>query len=87
MAHKQVEIGIGDLLRIEIPAHDGYVFFHTAAPMPIQLWKLFYEMITARDIMSTELITLAPETDFASAARIMLDNHINGAPVVDSDRF
>ena len=44
-------------------------------------------MITARDIMSTELITLAPETDFASATRILLDNHINGAPVVDSDRF
>jgi CBS-domain-containing membrane protein len=40
-------------------------------------------MITARDIMSTGLITLAPETDFASAAKVLLDNHINGAPVVD----
>ena len=40
-------------------------------------------MITARDIMSTRLITLTPEMDFVSAARILLDNHINGAPVVD----
>jgi CBS domain-containing protein len=42
-------------------------------------------MITARDIMTTELITLAPDTDFASAARVLLDRHINGAPVVDED--
>jgi CBS domain-containing protein len=40
-------------------------------------------MIHARDIMTTQLITLSPETDFATAARILLDNHINGAPVVD----
>jgi CBS domain-containing protein len=42
-------------------------------------------MITARDIMTTRLITLSPEMDFASAARILLDHHINGAPVVDDD--
>ena len=42
-------------------------------------------MITARDIMTTELITLAPEMDFASAAKVLLDNHINGAPVVDQE--
>lgn len=40
-------------------------------------------MIVARDIMSTELVTLSPEMDFISAARILLDKHINGAPVVD----
>ena len=40
-------------------------------------------MIHARDIMSTQLITLTPETDFTSAAKILLDNHINGAPVVN----
>jgi CBS domain-containing protein len=40
-------------------------------------------MIVARDIMSTELITLSPEMDFVSAARILMDKHINGAPVVD----
>lgn len=42
-------------------------------------------MITARDIMTTELITLTPDMDFTSAARVLLDNHINGAPVVDED--
>lgn len=42
-------------------------------------------MITARDIMTTELITLEPDMDFTSAAQILLDKHINGAPVVDED--
>jgi CBS domain-containing protein len=42
-------------------------------------------MITARDIMSTDLITLTPDMDFAAAAKVLLDNHINGAPVVDED--
>lgn len=42
-------------------------------------------MITARDIMTTELITLTPDMDFTSAARVLLDNHINGAPVVDGN--
>ena len=40
-------------------------------------------MIHARDIMTTQLITLTPEIDFATAAKILLDNHINGAPVVN----
>jgi CBS domain-containing protein len=40
-------------------------------------------MIHARDIMSTRLITLTPEIDFTSAAKILLDNHINGAPVLN----
>jgi CBS domain-containing protein len=40
-------------------------------------------MITARDIMTTQLITLTPEIDFTSAAKILLDNNINGAPVVN----
>lgn len=42
-------------------------------------------MITARDIMTTKLITISPDTDFATAARVLLDNHINGAPVVNDE--
>ena len=42
-------------------------------------------MLTAKDIMSTELITLASDMDFSSAARILLEKHINGAPVVNAD--
>lgn len=40
-------------------------------------------MTTARDIMTTDLITLAPDLDITRAAGILLENRINGAPVVD----
>lgn len=39
-------------------------------------------MITVRDIMTTDLITVAPNMDIVTAATILLDNRINGAPVV-----
>lgn len=41
-------------------------------------------MITAQEIMTRQLITLSPEMEFNAAARVLLDNRINGAPVVDS---
>ena len=40
-------------------------------------------MITVKDIMTTDLITFTPDMDIAGAAKILLDNRINGAPVVD----
>ncbi len=40
-------------------------------------------MITAKDIMATELITVTPDMDISMAAKILLDNRINGVPVVD----
>ena len=40
-------------------------------------------MITVRDIMTTDLITVVPNMDIVKAAKILLDNRINGAPVVD----
>lgn len=42
-------------------------------------------MTKARDIMTTEVITLTPDTDIIQAARILLDNGINGAPVLDGE--
>jgi len=42
-------------------------------------------MIKAKDIMSSQLITLAPEMTFSTAARILLDNRINGAPVINEE--
>ena len=42
-------------------------------------------MITVRDIMSTDLITVTPDMDIARAAKVLLDNRINGAPVVDKN--
>ncbi len=42
-------------------------------------------MITARDLMTTDVITLTPDTDILEAAQVLLDNGINGAPVVDEN--
>ncbi len=39
--------------------------------------------MTAKEMMTTQVITLSPQTDIAQAAKILLDNRINGAPVVD----
>lgn len=40
-------------------------------------------MITARDIMTTELITINPDTEISRAAKMLLEKHINGLPVVN----
>ena len=40
-------------------------------------------MTTARDIMTTTVITLTPDMDITRATQILLDHHINGAPVLD----
>ena len=42
-------------------------------------------MLTAKDIMTTDCITLTPDTDIATAAKTLLDNNINGAPVMDGE--
>ncbi len=42
-------------------------------------------MLTAKDIMTTDPITVSPGLEIIEAARILLDNHINGVPVVDED--
>ena len=41
-------------------------------------------MLKVRDIMTTELITVSPETEILQAAEVLLGNHINGVPVVDN---
>lgn len=41
-------------------------------------------MIAVQDIMTTDLITLSPDMEIATAGKILLDNRINGAPVLDS---
>ena len=40
-------------------------------------------MQTARDIMTSDVITVTPETEIVQAARLLLDNKINGLPVVE----
>ncbi len=39
----------------------------------------------ARDVMTTEVVTVTPETSVAEAAKLMLDNRISGVPVVEGD--
>ncbi|MBX5223135.1 MULTISPECIES: CBS domain-containing protein [unclassified Rhizobium] len=41
--------------------------------------------IPAKSVMTTDLITVSPETTVAEAARCMLIHHITAVPVVDAD--
>jgi len=40
-------------------------------------------MLKARDIMTKNVVTVTPETEITKAAKILLENHFNGLPVVD----
>jgi CBS domain-containing protein len=40
---------------------------------------------TVADIMATQLITFAPDTNIHEAIHILLEQRISGAPVVDKD--
>ncbi|MDP1809646.1 MAG: CBS domain-containing protein [Actinomycetota bacterium] len=40
--------------------------------------------ILARDIMTTEIVTLGPEQTVTEAAKILSEHHISGAPVLDN---
>lgn len=42
-------------------------------------------MLTAKDIMTTDCITLTPETEIAAAVKTLIEKKINGAPVLDGD--
>jgi CBS domain-containing protein len=40
-------------------------------------------MLTVKDIMSTNIISVKPDTEIIEAARILLEKRFNGLPVVD----
>lgn len=40
-------------------------------------------MLLVKDIMTPEVITVTPDTPIIQAAKLLLDKHINAAPVVD----
>lgn len=42
-------------------------------------------MLKAKDIMTKEIVSVAPETDITEAARLLLEKHFNGLPVVNSE--
>jgi len=43
-------------------------------------------MIIARDIMETNIICVSPDMEIPRAVEILLNNHINGVPVVNSKK-
>ena len=40
-------------------------------------------MLKAKDIMTKKIIKVTPETDTSQAAKLLLDNRINGVPVIN----
>ena len=42
-------------------------------------------MLTARDIMTKDPITIGPETSISDAVKILLDKRFNGLPVIDGN--
>ncbi|MBU1344696.1 MAG: CBS domain-containing protein [Proteobacteria bacterium] len=40
-------------------------------------------MIKAKDIMEKKVISVSPDTEITKAVELLLNNHINGVPVVD----
>ncbi|HVO67496.1 MAG TPA: CBS domain-containing protein [Syntrophales bacterium] len=42
-------------------------------------------MLKAKDIMTKKVITVNPETEVVQAAKLLLEHHINGLPVVDNE--
>lgn len=40
-------------------------------------------MLTVKDIMSTNIVSVKPDTEIIEAAKILLENRFNGLPVVD----
>jgi CBS domain-containing protein len=42
-------------------------------------------MLRAKDIMTVKIVTVSPETKIDQAAKLLLENHFNGLPVVDQE--
>lgn len=42
-------------------------------------------MVTAKDIMTSDVVFATPEMEIVQAAKIMLEKGINGMPVIDAD--
>ncbi len=51
----------------------------------LSIWELNYlwAQLTVKKVMTTELITIKPESSVIEAARLMLDRKISGLPVVN----
>jgi CBS-domain-containing membrane protein len=45
-----------------------------------------FQLLTAADLMSRELILIPREMSLRTASRLLAQGHVSGAPVVDADR-
>lgn len=43
-------------------------------------------MLRAKDIMTREVISVTPETLITEVARVLLENRVNGTPVIDENK-
>ncbi len=41
-------------------------------------------MLSAKDIMSKDIVTISPEMEITQAAKLLLEKKVNGLPVVDA---
>lgn len=44
-----------------------------------------WEKLHARDLMTADMISVAPDTEAQEVTRILLESHITGVPVIDKD--
>jgi CBS domain-containing protein len=42
-------------------------------------------MLTVKDVMKTDIISVSPESEITHATKLLLENHINGVPVIDKN--
>lgn len=42
-------------------------------------------MLTVKDVMKTDVISVSPETEITHAVKLLLEKHINGLPVIDKN--
>lgn len=81
----------GDLVRMESPIKQPVVLTILDAIIPIGGGRKLEEDLIkhvgtlARDVMSSPVITVRPETDAGQAARLLVDKGIKHLPVVDAE--
>lgn len=67
-----------DIMKASLPDSKG-----------ISIHEMAYRIskLSVKDIMSTELVTVTPDTSVEEATRIMVDNEVSCLPVVDNGRL
>lgn len=64
---------------------DGVIYLESVRRFEERFRKAFGAQV--RDIMSTELITVGPDTSLREVATLMADEDVNRVPVVDAGRL